>query len=668
MSLSLGIDTGGTYTDAVVYSSATETVLSKAKALTTRHDLSIGIAEAAGMALDDADVDPSEIGLVSISTTLATNALVEGQGGRIALVMIGFEEPDLEKAGLRSALGDDPVVFVRGGHTVHGRASELDLAPLDQCLQSLAVDVSAFAVAGYFAVRNPEHEIAARDLISARADRPVTCSHELSSKLDGPRRALTTVLNARLIGLITGLIGVTRSFLAERDITAPLMVVRGDGSLVSAEFAASRPIETILSGPAASLVGAQFLTGREEAFVSDIGGTTTDIALLDQGRPRLDPAGATVGGHRTMVEAIAVRTFGLGGDSEVRFDEGALNPEIHIGPRRLVPVSLLEYSCPNQIVPHLQRQLNATVPGRLDARFALRTGLGDELAGGLDRAQSDLYARLAEQPQPLDRLLRGAAEIATLDRLVARGLAYISGFTPTDAQHVARRLNHWDREAAKLAAGLLARRKDGRGKPLAATPEVLAERVIARIERLSAERLLQVAFAEDGLVEPNLAASPIVRRALDRSGRIVRAAMLLDRPVIGLGAGASAYYPAVGELLGIDTIVPEHADVANAIGAVAGQVRVSVTAEIAPAEQGDAFIVSGADIDSPGDTFADEDMALEMAETACREAVAAKAASAGAPDASVTVSRDIRAASLDGKRQFITATITAVATGRPARA
>ena len=92
------------------------------------------------------------------------------------------------------------------------------------------------------------------------------------------------------------------------------MVVRGDGALVSAAFARQRPIETILSGPAASLVGARHMTGLDEAVVSDIGGTTTDVAVLDKGRPRLDPEGATVGGFRTMVEAVAMRTYGLGGD------------------------------------------------------------------------------------------------------------------------------------------------------------------------------------------------------------------------------------------------------------------------------------------------------------------------------------------------------------------
>src|SRR5690606_9372711 len=146
------------------------------------------------------------------------------------------------------------------------------------------------------------------ELVRTRTGLPVTASHELSANLGGPRRSLTTLLNSRLIPMIERLVAATESFLPRRGIPAPLMVVRRDGARVSADFARARPIETILSGPAASLVGARHLTGLDDALVSDIGGTTTDVAVLDRGRPRLDPEGALVGGHRTMVEAVAMRT------------------------------------------------------------------------------------------------------------------------------------------------------------------------------------------------------------------------------------------------------------------------------------------------------------------------------------------------------------------------
>ena len=128
--------------------------------------------------------------------------------------------------------------------------------------------------------------------------------------MGGPKRALTAVLNARLIGLIDRLITATEMQMAARDIEARFVVVRGDGALVSADLARERPIETILSGPAASIAGAQWLTGEKNALVSDIGGTTTDVCLLKDGLPKIDPQGAKVGKYRTMVEAVAMQTFG----------------------------------------------------------------------------------------------------------------------------------------------------------------------------------------------------------------------------------------------------------------------------------------------------------------------------------------------------------------------
>ena len=141
-----------------------------------------------------------------MSTTLATNALVEGQGERTALVMIGFSPADLARGGLDKALGGDPVIFCPGGHDAHGGASPLDLGALDAALPQLRDNVSAFAICGLFAVRNPAHENAARDLIRERAGQPVTMSHELSAQLGGPKRALTTLLNARLISMIDRLV------------------------------------------------------------------------------------------------------------------------------------------------------------------------------------------------------------------------------------------------------------------------------------------------------------------------------------------------------------------------------------------------------------------------------------------------------------------------------
>src|SRR5262249_18128708 len=159
-----------------------------------------------------------------------------------------------------------------------------------------------------FSVRNPAHELRARALIRSCSGKPVTCAHELSSKLDAPRRALTAALNARLTPQIRHLIDALAVVLAQEQIDAPLMIVKGDGSLMKAEIALEYPVETILSGPAASVVGAGYLTGHKHFLVSDMGGTTTDCAVVSNGRPAINAEGALIGGWRTMVEAVDVRT------------------------------------------------------------------------------------------------------------------------------------------------------------------------------------------------------------------------------------------------------------------------------------------------------------------------------------------------------------------------
>jgi N-methylhydantoinase A/oxoprolinase/acetone carboxylase beta subunit len=154
----IGVDTGGTYTDAVVYDEQAGEVLAKAKSPTTHDDLAVGIRGALEAVLERVDIDADAIGLVSLSTTLATNALVEGMGRPACLVMIGFGEEALDRGGLREALGTDAVITLDGGHTSHGTPqADLDVDALRVALDALPSGVEGFAVTAQFGVRNPEH-------------------------------------------------------------------------------------------------------------------------------------------------------------------------------------------------------------------------------------------------------------------------------------------------------------------------------------------------------------------------------------------------------------------------------------------------------------------------------------------------------------------------------
>jgi N-methylhydantoinase A/oxoprolinase/acetone carboxylase beta subunit len=662
MAYFLGVDTGGTYTDAVILDEASNRILGKAKALTSRHDLAVGIGKAVDAAIAAAGVQASEVALVSLSTTLATNALVEGQGARVALVFIGFDEGDLGRGGLTEALKGDPVLAFAGGHSHAGtETAPLDLGAIEAAVRALGDEVSGFAVAARFATRNPAHEVAVRHLIRRVTGRPVTCSHELSANLNGPKRALTAVLNARLIGMIDRLVAACERHLAVVGIDAPLMVVRGDGALISAAMVRERPIETILSGPAASIVGARWLTGASDALVSDIGGTTTDVALLRGGLPEIDPEGARVGGFRTMVEAVAMRTTGLGGDSEVHLVTEGLVGGLRLGPRRLMPVSLLAVEHGPMVHGALDRWLSSETVGEMDGRFVVPM---HGQRGGLNARDVAVLDRIVA-PMPMADALTSRLEAAALERLVARGLVMIAGVTPSDAAHVLGRLDTWDAAAAEKALRLIAKRRTGAGERFARGPELFAQTVVDQLTQQTVDCLLEAAFGEDGGFRGELPEA-LARHVLAKAGisqhrGVVEVSLKLGVPVIGLGASAPSYYGAVGARLGCEMILPEHAGVANAIGAVAGQVSQRAAGMVTSPAEG-RFV---AHLSDGLQVFSTAAAALAALEAALVADASQRAREAGAVDIRVTVDREVKEVEIEGRTMFIEAKVSATASGRP---
>ena len=671
----IGIDTGGTYTDAVLFD---ETVLDRGHSgqydsdepgdgvlawtkTRTRADLTVGIREA----LVELDPDPDRVSLVSLSTTLATNALVEGVGGRVGLVLIGFDDEATERAGLAEALGQDPLLRIDGGHDSYGvEVVEPDLAALKEAAAEL--DVDSFAVASHFSVRNPAHELAGREVLMA-IGKPVACSHELSARLNGPKRALTCLLNARLLPLISDLCHAARTIMGELSIKAPLMLVRGDGSLVSADFAMARPIETILSGPAASLVGAGYLcnpadyrsTGGGTVMVSDIGGTTTDIGLIQGDRPTISPDGAVVGGHHTMVEAIDMFTIGLGGDSEVHISR-TVPAHVRLGPRRVTPVALAAIDDPETVHGAMARR---RVPFREEhVCFVRPTGRTGAVGGRDERLLEKMGERAAAKGSiwhPVDEIITSSMEKSALTSLVRRGLVQMSGFTPSDASHVLGNQTTWDVEAARTAATILASINDNRGDPLQPDAEAFSHWVVDRLIHQSAEAVLAVAFRADG-IRADAVQHQLVQRALADPPTVSRVSVGADVDLIGLGASASTYYPAVAKKVAANGVVPPYAQVANAVGAVVGQVRIAAQCTISQPSKGKFRI------HWPGvDDRADRQPAIDDALTALRVHVRAQAAEAGAEDVELTENIELKTANIEGKDVLVEGTVEVVGVGRP---
>ena len=660
----LGLDTGGTFTDAVALRE--RRVIASAKALTTHWDLSVGFAEAIRAVLGKLPpVERRHVALVSVSTTLATNAVIESRFSPICTLLIGFDEPMLERSGLKRAGGI--VVRVRGGHEATGDESEpLEEPAIDAAVREFASQVEAFAIAGMFSVRNPAHERQARERIRALCDKPVTCSFELSSQLDAPKRALTAELNARLTPQIRHLLDALAQVLEREAVSAPVMVVRGDGTLIRGEVALEYPVETVLSGPAASVVGAGFISGLADFAVADMGGTTTDVAIVTGGRPVVRPEGAVLGGWRTMVTAIDVHTCGLGGDSEVYFDREA---RLRVGPRRALPLSLLATRFPG-VVAELRKLAGSERLPPFAARFAFRNP-GRDPGAQLDRLEQRVWEALSSAPRPLGDVARTAVGVDAVRRLVDRGVATLAAFTPTDALHVLARQCDWSAEAAHLGAAVLAiEERNMRARMQADSPESFAERIYQHVVREATRAVLECALAQDPGVEPQHGRWGPLGRLLEdivaghAFSRVLDAAIRLATPLVAIGAPAAAYYPEVAQRLDARLLVPEHAAVCNAIGAVAGVV--SETCEVLVNQPAlNLFRVH----DPAGNRdYPDANAAIEDARRVSRELALAAARRAGASDPHVeTVVSERRApAGRDAEVDYLAeAVVRSRATGRP---
>jgi N-methylhydantoinase A/oxoprolinase/acetone carboxylase beta subunit len=573
----VGIDTGGTFTDAVLLD-AEDSVLVSAKAPTTHRDLMGGVSAALGRILDEAAIDPDHIISVSLSTTLATNAMVERTGGRAGLVVAGFDDESMTRIdGLDRAAH---VIRISGGHDAQGR-ERTALA-----LEELDVDVlgatEAIAVAALFAVRNQAHEVAIRQFLAAdprTAKVPVTCSHDLSGRLDGPRRASTALANAMLTAPVRRLLdGFERSVRAA-GIGAPLVVVRSDGSVMSLSQALERPVETILSGPAASLIGGIHLAGVDDAVVVDIGGTTTDVAVVSNAVPQPVEDGATVGGVATMIRSPRITTEGLGGDSEVGWDEQ--NSRLRIGPGRVMPLGAAQVLNP-EIVDRLQEQLRRRIVTETDGLFCLTPD------GELLEATSAFSTR---------------RDYLAARRRATQGELQFIALTPTDAAWARGRVKSgefgspFDARASEvgltLFAATLGRFGDHRFTSGAEAGEAILRAVERRTGSVIATAVGIPSAAWDHVAVPH---------------EFFDVKVELDRVVIGIGASAGLYHPPVAELLGTKVIIPPFSEVANAVGAAVGSVRIQLTASItAPKRAG--FVLH-----RPGDAAAFETLEDAVAE------------------------------------------------------
>lgn len=521
----LGIDTGGTHTDAVLLKFAQNgfEVLAQAKVGTRREDLAASVREVltqlrhnaqavsvAGAAEGDGAELLRSVSRVTLGTTLAINALVQNRADPVFLVLSAG--PGLAPA--RAGLGDY-VRVLQGG--LDHRGEEVTPLHLDglkaEAARVYAAGVRAAACVGKFSPRNAAHEEAAAAAVHGAGLR-VTVGRRMSGRLNFPRRVATAYYNAAVERVHNEFLDAVEAALAEVGITAACRLLKADGGAVPLALARPEPVQSILSGPAASVMGVTALCPEAASGCSlllDMGGTTTDMALLLDGSPVMDRDGMCINGRRTLVRALASVSIGVGGDSLVRIEGQGQNVPVTAGTNAATGTAVRIVTGPLREGP--AQAFGGSNPTLLDALNVLHESavLPTASFGSSGNAGSSGNLGL---PDVVDAALPQPAGDAAASRRGIAAMAAMCGCTPE--------------EVARQAVD---------------------------------DALHQIATAAHALIA-RVNAGPVYTLAALRQMRAVS-----PERVLLVGGPAEAVRPHLNAALNLPVFSPAHADTANAIGA-----------------------------------------------------------------------------------------------------
>ncbi len=658
MSISIGIDTGGTYTDAAVFDFERQEVLATAKALTTKEDLSVGIGNAL-------DALPHELlqqaKFLSLSTTLATNACVEHKGGRSGLVLVGIEEKVVREFGRQSGIEfAHEIFYLDSCAEFNGNIpSEPDWDALRMVAPRLA-GMNVGVVELYAMKNGGVLENKAKEILQQEFGLSCICGHELYADLDSLKRSATTLLNARLLAVIETFLQSIRKAMSEREITVPVVIVRSDGSLMSQGFTERHPVETLLCGPASSVTGGAYLAQRDDCLVVDMGGTTTDIAIIRDGMPVKATQGIRIGDWKTHVKGVYIDTFALGGDTQVVYRDG----EITLGTRRVLPVCIAAQRYP-QILRAL-RKLGGRKHGfPLHECLVLIKEIGtDEEYSTRERI---LCCALRQGPLTLPEAaetLEDSMYVLNTERLEREGVVLRCGFTPTDVMHLTGAYAQFDADAARMVAGYLA-------DNLRCSVQELCDRVNDLVKKRLFCNIVRVLMEQKHPIytQKSEQMQALIEQAYEEQKQdgfqVLSLPLKTSFELVGIGAPIHLFLPDVAKMLGTQCVIPPHAAVANAVGAVIGNVTATATVQIRKHMEGGVgvgFDLFGAEFRS---CYIDKDEAEEAARTYVKQLAKQRAYEQGATgEVKVSVDTVEDEAKTKGGVLYLGGSVTATACGR----
>ncbi|MDR0778166.1 MAG: hydantoinase/oxoprolinase family protein [Methanomassiliicoccaceae archaeon] len=615
--LSLGIDAGGSYTDAVVMDVIERQVIARAKAKTTPEDLMMGMSDVMASLIASRSFNPKDIKFTGLSTTLATNSILEGKGGRVGLIGIGWvPEKDWTFDCVMSS-------FIDGGHDVRGHSlSALDTEGLIKAAKKMDGMADSMVISSKFSCFNPIHENMARSAVREVMDMPIIAAHELSTDLGIYERTNTAVLNGMLLPVINDFLKDVTIMLSRFKIDSKVMVMKGDGTMMDIASAKIRPVETIMSGPAASAVGGRFLSDLDTCFVIDIGSTSTDIAFLRKGLPPVSAEGAIVGDRRTHVHAMDAYTIALGGDSHIFTDETG---KLKIGPRRSVPLSAAALHYPELVKKIREKKRSSFMIPHMS-----RTS-------SLSNHSSTILKWIRENaPCTPEEIMDSHPEMYTcksvIQDLTDRGNVILTGLTPTDILLAKNRFDHGDKAAAKEGIYVEAVK-------LNMSAEQFSMKVIDKIIVTIGKAVLTKAIMDqtgDSTISKNL--SKITEVMTGGSFMdVMNVTAELNIPIVGLGGPAKVFLPALEHRLSAKVILPHDHDVGNAVGTICSKVSETASVQIRATKGGGYELVSS--FEPPARIKCLED-ALEKAKAMVTDHAMNKAVRAGGAGVTVNVEVD----------------------------
>ena len=530
----IGIDTGGTFTDAVLIDRDLNQVVATAKRPTTHFDLAKGTGDALTELIESSGIAPEQITSVAVSSTLATNSVVENKGARVAIIVIGYVK--------HFKLPVKAVLFVKGGHTIKGVEEEpLDIEYLVSLVSELKNEVDAYGVCSAMSIKNPTHELVTEKAIGMIDPKPVFCSHQISSLAGMQERAATAGLHAKLMPIMQKYVSGVQQAMEKHNLHCPMIVVGGDGKPLAAETVIKQAGLTVASGPACT---AHFGASRSntDSLVIDVGGTTTDIAMIGAGQPLLASDGCQIGQWKTHVEAVDMHTEGVGGDSYVHLSHAG---QLSIGPSRVTPISMAK-----SILP-VEEWLGGDDSGKLII-FRPEAESGAKV--------HELTTLLTQHGQMTPAMIReecglgGVALDVQLEHLTRKQQIFECGFTPTDALHVLDIINIGDRDLAVRGAEIL-------GKAMGFSAQKFARLVSSKTEELIENLII------DYVIQRYWNNSLTNFISTRKNHPVLGVDFSIKMPLIGLGAAARYFLPSVAANLGTTATFPEHCEVGNAVGA-----------------------------------------------------------------------------------------------------